>query len=92
MAWIFVPAVEQRRYVSVEVADMLSTFIVNDQPDPARFLRVAGLAAFSVTRKATSTRESARGTPPLFPCEQGDISGASSRPHAWNRVQNAKAR
>lgn len=35
-------AVEQGRYVSLDVADTLSTFMVNDLPDSARFLRVAG--------------------------------------------------
>jgi DNA-binding NarL/FixJ family response regulator len=37
-----VAAVEQGRYVSLDVADTLSTFMVNDLPDPARFFRVAG--------------------------------------------------
>ena len=37
-----VTAVEQGRYVSLDVADTLSTFMVNDLPDPARFLKVAG--------------------------------------------------
>ncbi len=37
-----VAAVEQGRYVSLDVADMLSTFMVNDLPDPARFLKIAG--------------------------------------------------
>jgi DNA-binding NarL/FixJ family response regulator len=37
-----VAAVEQGRYVSLDVADALSTFMVNDLLDPARFLKVAG--------------------------------------------------
>ena len=37
-----IAAVEQGRYVSLDVADTLSTFMVNDLPDPARFFRVAG--------------------------------------------------
>jgi DNA-binding NarL/FixJ family response regulator len=37
-----VAAVEQGRYVSLDVSDTLSTFMVNDLPDPARFLKVAG--------------------------------------------------
>jgi KaiC/GvpD/RAD55 family RecA-like ATPase len=35
-------AIEQRRYVSLDVADTLSTFMVNDVPDAARCLKVAG--------------------------------------------------
>jgi CheY-like chemotaxis protein len=37
-----VAAVEQGRYVWADVAATLSTFMVNDLPDPLRFLRVAG--------------------------------------------------
>jgi DNA-binding response OmpR family regulator len=35
-------AIEQGRYVSLDVADTLSTFMVNDVPDAARCLKVAG--------------------------------------------------
>ncbi len=35
-----VAAVEQGRYVSLDVADTLSTFMVNDLPDPAGFFKV----------------------------------------------------
>ena len=37
-----VAAVEQGRYVSMDVADAHSIFMVNDLPDPARYLKVAG--------------------------------------------------
>jgi DNA-binding response OmpR family regulator len=41
-------AIEQGCYVSLEVADMLSTFMVNDMPDPVRFFNaVGGLIASS---------------------------------------------
>ena len=33
-------AMEQGRYVSLDVDETLSTFMVNDLPDPARFLEV----------------------------------------------------
>jgi CheY-like chemotaxis protein len=36
-----IAAIEQGRYVSVDVGDTLSAFMVNDLPDPARFFRVA---------------------------------------------------
>ena len=35
-------AIEQGRYISLDVADTLSTFMVNDLPDPVRFLKIAG--------------------------------------------------
>jgi DNA-binding NarL/FixJ family response regulator len=37
-----IAAIAQGRYVSVDVADTLSTFMGNDLPDPVRFFRVAG--------------------------------------------------
>ena len=144
-----VAAIEQGRYVSLDVAETLSTFMVNDLPDPARFLKswaiwsppaakastrgaprvaVCGECAsilweqgkadaaievehlwdeiakscnvdilcgyvverlFSVNRKATSTRESARSTPPFLPRERRHF-GPSSQPHAWNRFPERK--
>jgi DNA-binding NarL/FixJ family response regulator len=35
-------AIEQGRYISLDAADALSTFMVNGMPDPVRFLKVLG--------------------------------------------------
>ena len=35
-------AIEQGRYISLDAADALSTFMVRDAPDPVRFLKVLG--------------------------------------------------
>ena len=35
-------AIEQGRYISLDAADTLSTFMLNGMPDPIRFLRVLG--------------------------------------------------
>jgi hypothetical protein len=35
-------AIEQGRYISVDVADALSAFMINGMPDPARFLNLFG--------------------------------------------------
>jgi DNA-binding NarL/FixJ family response regulator len=35
-------AIEQRRYIPLDVAETLSTFMVNDVPDPIRFRKSAG--------------------------------------------------
>jgi DNA-binding NarL/FixJ family response regulator len=35
-------AIEQGRYISLDSAETLSTFIVNDLPDPVRFMKVVG--------------------------------------------------
>ena len=35
-------AIEQRRYISVDAAEALSTFMINEMPDPARFVNFFG--------------------------------------------------
>ena len=35
-----IAAIEQGRYLSLDVAETLSTFMVNDLPDPVRFFGV----------------------------------------------------
>ena len=35
-------AIEQGRYISLDAADTLSTFMLNDMPDPVRFLKLLG--------------------------------------------------
>src|SRR5271169_6297452 len=35
-------AIEQGRYIPLDVAETLSTFMVNDLPDPVRFFKIAG--------------------------------------------------
>jgi CheY-like chemotaxis protein len=35
-------AIEQQRFIGLDVADILSAFMVNDLPDPVRFFRVVG--------------------------------------------------
>jgi hypothetical protein len=35
-----VAAIEQGRYISLDVADAISTFMINDLPDPGRFLKL----------------------------------------------------
>ena len=48
-----VAAIKQGRYISLDVAGMLSTFMVNDLPDPARFLRVASDQIAAAERAST---------------------------------------
>ena len=53
-----VAAVEERRYVSVDVADAHSSFMVNDLPNSARFLKCAGdlIAAAGKASRGDSPR------------------------------------
>ena len=47
-----IAAIEQGRYVSLDVAETLAIFMVNDLPDPVRFFRVAG-DLFTTAARAT---------------------------------------
>jgi DNA-binding NarL/FixJ family response regulator len=46
-------AIQQGIYISLDVADMLATFIVDDLPDPVRFMNAAGDL---ITRAAGATK------------------------------------
>jgi len=48
-------AIEQRRYIPLDVAETLSTFMVNDVPDPIRFRKSAG-DLFAAAQGATGER------------------------------------
>jgi len=49
-------AIEQGLYVSLDVAEMLSTFMVNDLPDPARCLKVADDLVMEAAKAAQGER------------------------------------
>jgi len=83
-----IAAVEQGRYVSLDVADTLSTFMVNDLPEPARFLKVAGnlVAAAAKASKGERPRVAACGecAPTLW--EQGKADAAVEVEHLWDKI------
>ena len=81
-------AIEQRRYVSLDVADTLSTFMVNDLPDPVRFLKVAGnlVATAAKASKGERPRVAACGecAPTLW--AQGNTDAAVEVEHLWDEI------
>ncbi|MGA7292913.1 MAG: response regulator [Terriglobales bacterium] len=83
-----VAAVEERRYISLDVADTLSTFMVNDLPDPTRFLKLSGnlVAAAAKGSKGECRRVAACGecAPSLW--EQGKADAAIQLEHLWDEV------
>jgi DNA-binding NarL/FixJ family response regulator len=83
-----VTAIEQGRYVSLDVAETLSTFMVNDLPDPPRFLKVASnlVAAAAKASKAERPRVAACGecAPTLW--EQGNAEAAVEVEHLWDEI------
>ena len=88
-------AIEQGRYVSLDVADTLSTFMVNDLPDPARFLKVAGdlvIAKPPKQRKGSAPRVAVCGecAPTLW--EQGKADAAIEVEHLWDEIAKSYER
>jgi DNA-binding NarL/FixJ family response regulator len=83
-----VAAVEQGRYVSLDVADTLSTFMVNDLPDPARFFRAAGnlvaVAAKASRRERPRVAACGECAPTLW--EQGKADAAVEVEHLWDEI------
>jgi DNA-binding NarL/FixJ family response regulator len=51
-----VAAAEQGRYVSLDVAEVLSTFMVNDLPDPARFRKIVGDLVAAAAKASSGDR------------------------------------
>jgi DNA-binding NarL/FixJ family response regulator len=49
-------AIQQGTYVSIDAEETLSTFMVNDWPDPARFFKVAGDLITETAKAAKGTR------------------------------------
>jgi hypothetical protein len=83
-----VAAVEQGRYVSLDVADALSTFMVNDLPDPARFLKIAGdlvVAAAKHRAGIVPVLQLVVNVP--LPCgEQGKADATVEVEHLWDEI------
>ncbi len=81
-------ATEQGRYVSLDVADTLSTFMVNDLPDPAQCLKVAGDLVMEAAKAAQgeSPRVALCGecAPTLW--AQGKADAAVQVEHLWDEI------
>ena len=81
-------AIEQGRCISLDVAETLSNFMVNDAPDRTRFLKVAGdlLAAATKAAKGEHPRISACGecAPTLW--AQGKADAAVELEHLWDEI------
>lgn len=81
-------AIEQGRYIPLDVNEILGTFMVNDLPDPARFRKVAGdlLAAAIKAAKGERPRVAACGecAPTLW--AQGNVDAAIQLEHLWDEV------
>ena len=81
-------AIEEGRYVSLDAADTLSTYMVNDLPDPARFLEAAAnlIAAAVKAAKGEHPRVAVCGEcdPPLWTLGKGEA--AIRLEQLWNEI------
>ena len=81
-------AIEQGRYVSLDVADTLSTFMVNDLPDAARCFKVAGdlvmEAAKAAQREPPRVAVCGECAPILW--AQGKADAAIQVEHLWDEI------
>lgn len=83
-------AIEQGRYIALDAAETVSAFMVNDLPDPPRFLeaadnliKVAGDAAKGEHPRVAICGEC---DPPLWTLGNGDA--AIRLEHLWNKITN----
>jgi DNA-binding NarL/FixJ family response regulator len=81
-------AIEQGRYIALDVAETLSTFMVNDLPDPVRFSEAAGnllaTAAKAATGKHSRVAACGEGTAILW--AQGKAEQAIRLEQLWDEI------
>jgi CheY-like chemotaxis protein len=81
-------AIQQGRYVALDNAEAVSTFMVNDLPEPAQFDRVTGdlltRAAKSVNGEYARVAACGECAPLLW--EQGNAEGAVRLEHLWDEI------
>jgi DNA-binding NarL/FixJ family response regulator len=80
-------ALEKGSYIPLDVADTLSTFMVNDLPDPVRFLKIAGdLVAAAKAAKGERPRVAACGECAPILWAQGRADAAIQLEHLWDEI------
>jgi DNA-binding NarL/FixJ family response regulator len=84
-------AIEEGRYIPLDAADTLSTFMVNGSPDPVRFLKVAGDlivgAAKAVNGEPSRVAACGECAPLLW--AQGNAEAAIRVEHLWDEIGKA---
>jgi DNA-binding NarL/FixJ family response regulator len=84
-------AVLDGSYIPLDVAETLSTFMVNDLPDPVRFLKVAGnlieAAAKAAKREHPHVAACGECAPTLW--AQGKTEAAIRLEHLWDEIAKA---
>ncbi len=81
-------AIEQGRYVALEPSDVLSTFLVNDQPNAGRFIKAAGDFIATALKAATGKhpRVAVCGECPALLHAEGKAEAAVRMERLWNEL------
>ena len=81
-------AIEQGRYIPLDVAETLSTFMVNDLPDPGKFLKITGdlIAQAAKAAKVEPARVAACGECAPLLWAQGNADAAIRLEHLWDEI------
>jgi DNA-binding NarL/FixJ family response regulator len=85
-------AIEQGRYVSLDAAETVSTFMVNDLPDPGQFLKVTGdlIAKTAKAVKVEPARVAACGECAPLLWAQGKVDAAIRLEHLWDEIAKSQ--
>jgi DNA-binding NarL/FixJ family response regulator len=81
-------AIEEGRYISLDAAETLSTFMINNQPDPVRFLKVAGDLVRAAAKAAKGERPHVVACGECAPLlwAQGNAEAAIQLEHLWDNL------
>jgi KaiC/GvpD/RAD55 family RecA-like ATPase len=81
-------AIAQGRYISLDAAEILSTCIISDLPDPVRFLKVVGdlIVAAAKAAKGEHPRVAACGECAPLLWAQGNAESAIRLEHLWDEI------
>jgi CheY-like chemotaxis protein len=83
-------AINQGRYIALDAAETLSTFMINDLPDPLRFLKIVSdlIATASRAAKGEYLRVAACGECAPLLWAEGKTEAAIQLEHLWDEVAN----
>jgi hypothetical protein len=84
-------AIEQGRYIALDVAEALSTFMVNDMPDPVQFFKAVGnLIVRTVKAKGEQVRVAACGECAPVLWAQGNAAAAVRLEQLWDEIAKTR--
>jgi len=81
-------AIEQGRYISLDPAKTLATYMVNGMPDPIRFSKITGDLILNAAQAAKGERRRVAACGECAPLlwEQGMAEAAIRVEHLWNEI------